>query len=392
MVDIHNYKRRLERTLQRVEESTISPENKALIRKFYQRCTIDSMSLSKVERYLYDLKKFALMLNKSFLDATKDDIMEIVAKIEMSEWSVHTKHSFKVMIRKFYKIIEGSDEKGDYPERIRWLHSNIKNNQLKSPAEMLTEIEIKRMIECSEKTRDRALIACLYESGCRISEIGLIKIKDVVFDQYGAVMNVTGKTGPRRVRLVTSAFYLKEWINKHETNGNPDSYVWISTVTRKLIGYARFSDIIQRMAKRAGIEKRVYAHLFRHSRATFLANRLTEAQMKSYLGWTQSSKMAAIYVHLSGRDTDAAILGINGIELEEKKEENSQLIPKECLRCKKRYSSTTRFCDQCGLILDNEEAQKIIKVELERREMDEFMNKIVENKDVLKQLMEKMKK
>ena len=44
-----------------------------------------------------------------------------------------------------------------------------------------------------------------------------------------------------------------------------------------------------------------------------MANYLTEAQMNVYFGWVQGSDMPSIYVHLSGRDVDYAILKANGV-------------------------------------------------------------------------------
>jgi hypothetical protein len=239
--------------------------------------------------------------------------------------------------------------------------------------------------------RDKALISTLYESGCRISELGLIKFKDVVFDQYGAVMNVTGKTGPRRVRLVISAPYLQDYINKHWDNQNINGFIWTKlTGDRSLLGYSRLTELIKRTAERAGIKKRIHAHLFRHSRATFLANKLTEAQMKQYLGWTQSSKMAAVYVHMSGRDTEDAILSMNGLKLQEKENQIEELKPKLCVRCNKQRAATERFCPECGLILDEDEARKIIQSELDRNKADEIMNQLVKDPEILELIKRKL--
>jgi integrase/recombinase XerD len=44
-----------------------------------------------------------------------------------------------------------------------------------------------------------------------------------------------------------------------------------------------------------------------------MANYLTEAQMNVYFGWAQGSDTPGVYVHLSGRDVDDAILKANGI-------------------------------------------------------------------------------
>lgn len=36
--------------------------------------------------------------------------------------------------------------------------------------------------------------------------------------------------------------------------------------------------------------------------------------MKEFFGWVQASNMASIYVHLSGRDVDNALLKVYGIQ------------------------------------------------------------------------------
>jgi hypothetical protein len=51
--------------------------------------------------------------------------------------------------------------------------------------------------------------------------------------------------------------------------------------------------------------------VFRHINSDsqyLLAGKLAEAQMNQIFGWKQSSEMLSIYVHLSGKDVDDAIL------------------------------------------------------------------------------------
>ena len=60
--------------------------------------------------------------------------------------------------------------------------------------------------------------------------------------------------------------------------------------------------------------------MLRHSRASVLANYLTEAQMRQYFGWVQGSDMPRIYVHLSGRDIDKAVYKMYGMLGEEEEE------------------------------------------------------------------------
>ncbi len=79
--------------------------------------------------------------------------------------------------------------------------------------------------------RDRALVASLYESGARISELSNLKIKHVKFDQYGAVLMVDGKTGMRRVRIIFSSPYLATWLENHPFRANPEAFVWVGIGT-----------------------------------------------------------------------------------------------------------------------------------------------------------------
>ena len=109
-----------------------------------------------------------------------------------------------------------------------------------------------------------------------------------------------------------------------------------------------------------------------------MANHLTEAQMNNYFGWKQGSKMPSVYVHLSGRDMDNAILKMNGIKRmdTEKKQEFS---PKQCHRCEKMNPPTGKFCFRCGAPLDFETT---IRVEKGREKADNAMESLLQ--DLLK--------
>jgi len=69
---------------------------------------------------------------------------------------------------------------------------------------------------------------------------------------------------------------------------------------------------IKKIAKRAGIKKRIYPHLFRHTRATRLLSELSESIGAKYLGWVPGSNMVRIYVHLANEDVEEAILKMHG--------------------------------------------------------------------------------
>ncbi len=385
-IDIHNYDQKLNSIKKSIEKSEISKKNKELITDFENNCFSEGIGKAKITRYLYDLKKIAEILNKDFDVSYKEDMQRVLANLEKTDYAYSTKRGFRIVLKKFYKWLRKTDD--IYPEEVRWIKTTAKIDKQRLPEDLLTEEDILRLIQNTNKLRDKAFIACLYESGCRIGEILTIKIKSVSFDEYGAKVSVFGKTGSRPVRLVSSASYLLEWINNgHPNNTNAESYVWISQ-KKELLSYGRIKDMLKDIAKRAGIQKAINPHSFRHARATILAKKLSDAQLKSVMGWTQGSKMSAIYVHLSQRDTDDAILEINGIKREE--QEKSKIELKECVKCKHKSKPTSKFCELCGMSLNKEEAYKIIKSELDKSKINNFMNELSKDPEFMEMIKKKL--
>ncbi len=347
------------------------------------------IGIAKINRYLGDLIKFNKIFKREFGTATKPDIKSVISEINQEPLSEETKRCFRIMLRKFYCYVRGFEEKGVYPEEVKWMKMELGQKHKKLPDELLTEEDVRKIIMACTCIRDKALIATLGESGCRVSEIGTMKVKHVAFEEHGARLTVNGKTGTRKILVITSAPYLQEWINSHPHNQIHDSPLWYNK-SNEFLCYNRITAILKRAAKNAGINKRVHPHLLRHSRATQLANIMSDSQLKNYLGWTQSSKMAGIYVHMSGKDTDDAILRVNNmnrvIEIKE-----SKLKPISCSRCKTSNPSTNRFCNICGFVLDPLNAQEILRKETETNDMSGVLQSLLQDRDVIELLARKLK-
>jgi integrase len=295
-----------------------------------------------------------------------------------------------------------------YPPEVSWINTHISIDKQDLPNNLPTEEDAKRMIEAAEHPRDKALIASLYESGCRVDEIAALRIGDINFDEYGAYLVVNGKTGSRRIRLVFSSPIIASWINVHPEKNNLNAPLWVVvgtmknfTKTSKKAGkrysrdwsyglkYRAIASMLTRVAKKAGIRKKVNPHIWRHARATFLANKLTEQQLKHIFGWGQSSRMAATYVHLSGRDVDDALLAVYGMKKISGEEKKSGLTPVDCPRCKEMNEYSNVFCKKCGWILDKDAADKLEK---KRKKADEIINSLTKDPESLKLIARAMTK
>jgi integrase/recombinase XerD len=372
--DIHNYERRVTGETRLINESTSIPEtNKKAIFRFKDDSLAEGITKGRIVRYLWDLKTLSQWLNIEFEKATKEDIKSLLGKLETSKYSYSTKRDLKITLRKFYKWLRGTET---IPEEVSWFKTHLKSNNRKLPEEVLTQAEVAKLIRVAGNTRDRALISSLYESGCRIGEILTLKLKHVVPANPGIQLTVDGKTGARRIRIIASAVYLNQWINIHPYSENPEAYLWVSR-NGEIIGYRTVTQLLAKLKRKAGIKKRIYPHIFRHSRATHLANHLTEAQMKQYFGWIQASKMASVYVHLSGRDVDEAILRCNGIVKKDQENSADPLRPRTCDRCQKMNPPTNEYCDRCGMPLTKEAVIKLMERDLMKKTADNVLDQLI---------------
>ena len=163
----------------------------------------------------------------------------------------------------------------------------------KRPEHLLTGEEVIRIAENTINSRDKAFVLGFFESACRIGEILPVQIKDLKSDQYGFIMNVSGKTGARPIRLCASAPAISNWLLNHPDRENPEAYLFCGigrTNYNEILSYESARKVIFEAAEKAGIKKRVNLHKFRASRATQLAlEGMSEPVLCDFGGWVIGS-------------------------------------------------------------------------------------------------------
>lgn len=383
-MDIHNYDWKYQLAVKNLGKANISERNKKLILNCVNAFVLENLSKPRLLKYLEILRSVAQKLDKDLDRATIGDIKSIVGCIQQrTDYSPWTKKTYKVIIRKFYKWLKGGE---NYPEIVDWIKINFSRSERKLPNEgdLLTQTDVDKLITVAQHPRDKALIAALWESGTRIGEMGTLTMKNINFDKYGTLITVSGKTGSRKIRLIHSTSYLATWLNNHPFKNNREAPVWINIGTRNHfapVNYPGIRKMLTELFKRAGINKRCNPHLFRHSRATFMANHLTEFQMNQYFGWIQGSEMPSTYVHMSGREVDEAILAMNGIKSPENKEEVT-LKPVICPRCDTINASESKHCNKCGGILDLKVAFEMEEKQKLKEEPEKMLNLLLKDPEI----------
>jgi len=359
--------------LDRLRNSKIGPDSKKKIKQFLDYLeNVEELSYNRLYFHAINLRILAEGMGNSFISPTTNDIIEALAKQRkrnLSEWTIE---GYKATLKRFYNWLG----KPDVVKDIKF-KSKSKINYKKKPDWRISQEEVDLLIASCDNARDKAIISLLYDSGMRIGELLTLRIKDVVFDNYGMRTMVSGKTGVRNVRVIGDSIgYVKAWLNVHPDPFNPEAWLFcgighdIKGVpnTGKALYHQQIYAMFRKVKNRAVLkgfpkDKRLNPHKFRHNRATELAPKLPPLVLDKEMGWNLDSKMPAVYVHLNDEEVDNAYLEANGIHVEN----TSKQIRKTrtCLRCKTVNPYNSEYCLQCGSPLDYDKLKQLENKELE---------------------------
>jgi len=366
------------------KDKEISEHNKKLLLKYLQDKLSENVGYRRLLRLSEIIRDYAKGIKKDMDKVTEKDLREYISKLESSNYAEWTKLTYKIVIRNFYRKLNDNE----LPKFCKFMNMSTRKVSKKLPEDVWSEEEIDKLINATREPFWKAFISLGYESGARLGELLNMRIKDVKFTEFGAKIRLNGKTGIREIPIVKCIPYLSTYLKLHPQKDYPEAYLWVRS-NGKLINDYGIRKQLRVIRDRAGIKKKCNPHLlFRHSRATQLANHLTESQLKQYFGWTQDSDMPAVYIHLSGRDIDNAVLGIYGLA-KKKEEEIQNGLPIKCYRCGFPNEPNSKFCGNCGLPLDTKTA-----IEEERKidKLSRIGNELLEKKDFQEILAEALKK
>ncbi len=222
------------------------------------------------------------------------------------------------ILRMFYRAA-GRDE------LVRILKLKQRVRRL-SPNDILTLPEVSAILGAATSLRNRALIAVLWETGARAHEVcalGLQDVQEIVSKENGGRKMYTVFFRKTKVAgeehsslLIESVGHVRLWLDSIGTQ-DPEAPLFPS-MTGARMTRGTVLKIVKAAARRAGITKRVYSHLFRHSRATHLLRiGVSELNVCKLLGWVPGTPMLRRYSHLVDKDAYRDLLRAHGLEGQE---------------------------------------------------------------------------
>lgn len=323
------------------------PKNRVLAESFLAELRSRGQQHSSLRIHARALEHLDRTLRKHFSTMSREDLIAWV-NASQERLAPMTLQGYASSASRFFAHI-------GKPENLVRFSARGKR---KRPIEILEPEEVLKMAQAALHPRDRALVMVLYDTGCRQQGLLGMKAGDVEFDELGARIRIreTKNNSERIVRAAKCTEALKAWLAVHpgprDANSiSPDAPLWtnLPQPQYRIDGDGLWA-LLRRLAKRAGIRKRVHPHGFRHTRATHLARHLTDGQMRAHLGWSRSSPMPAHYAHLSGRDTEEAILRESGVDFGKPKPDPLRL--RTCSNCGHANGQTAVACQLCNRPLD----------------------------------------
>ena len=259
------------------------------------------LSANTVEAYLRDLRDFAhYVLRMWDVDPRKVEpemIERYLAWLYERGREKSSQARALCSLRSFYNYLLVTDKIEASP--VEFILAPKFGRQL---PDVLTTDEIDRIITAIDPStakglRDRAMLETLYSCGLRVSELISLRMSDLFFGE--GYLRVIGKGDKQR--LVPVSALARDRIQLYLEQRQPwragEEIVFLNNRGRKLTRVMVFT-IIRQAAERAGVEKRISPHTFRHSFAThLLEGGASIRQVQEMLGH-ESILTTEIYTHL----------------------------------------------------------------------------------------------
>ncbi|RMI12566.1 MAG: site-specific tyrosine recombinase XerD [Calditrichaeota bacterium] len=265
-----------------------------------------SLSENTLQAYAHDIRRYIDFLTDRNIGMVElispeivQDYTQLLGELGLSAGSVARNFS---AIRTFHKflVLEGITQHNP-TELLETPRLRRKLPEVLSVDEVMRIVEAPD-VETTYGLRDRAILECFYGAGLRVSELIHLKLDNVLFEEE--VLRVIGKGNKERI-VPISAISL-HWIKRYITEARPllrqgpvsGGYVFLNRFGR---AFSRMGiwNIVQRYVLEAGITRRVYPHIFRHSFATHLLENGADLRaVQEMLGHVDIST-TQIYTHVT---------------------------------------------------------------------------------------------
>jgi integrase/recombinase XerD len=275
-----------------------------------------SLSKNSIEAYLADVEKLTQFVDSNFngLSPTQIDLSHLRAFIQwIAEIGISARSQARIIsgLKAFFKFLLLEEIIQNNPtELLEGPRLSRKLPEVLSIQEInLIEAQIDR--SKPEGERNFAIIETMYSCGLRVSEVIALQISNLYFNE--GFIRVTGKGQKERLIPIGSLAIkainrYKNEVRLHQTiKPQFEDIVFLNRRGAKLTREMVFM-IVKDLTLKAGIQKNVSPHTFRHSFATHLVEGGADLRAVQEMLGHESITTTEIYTHLDRDFLKSAIL------------------------------------------------------------------------------------
>ena len=179
--------------------------------------------------------------------------------------------------------------------RERTVYSIDRPRKERQLPDVLSRDEVRGMLEVTKNLKHKSLIAIIYSCGLRRSEVINLSLKDI--DSERMLIKVRGGKG-KKDRYVQLAVNVLDLLRRYYQKEKPAVWLFEGANGKKYSATSIY-NVIKHAAHEAGITKRVYPHILRHSFATHnLEQGMDIRFIQEWMGH-ESIKTTQRYTHVS---------------------------------------------------------------------------------------------
>ena len=280
-----------------------------------------SLSENSIEAYLHDVRKLQAFLviseeNIGPEKVTLDHLHDFVYWLNHSDQPLNERSQARIIsgIKGFFsflqldKIIDADPtDLLDAPKMPKKLPVYLSIAEIDA---ILNSIDVSQ----PEGHRNRAMLETLYSCGLRVSELVTLRMHNLFFDE--GFIRVIGKGDKERLVPISDKAikeinnYLQQRCHLDIARGEED-FLFLNRRGKHLTRVMVFL-IIKEAAAKAGIQKNISPHTFRHSFATHLVNGGADLRSVQEMLGHESILTTEIYTHLDKQHLRETILLYGG--------------------------------------------------------------------------------
>lgn len=279
------------------ETALVASDLDGKINYFLATKKLEGLSAATLKNYTYTLRKLEKFFNKPVSTISTGDIKMFMYS-EGGTKSPSGMNTFMTPIRLFFKFLQNEEFIVKNP------CSSIK--RVKEPKHMrkpLNEEQIEMLRDCILSKRDRAILEFFLSTGCRVAEVGNVKISDIDFNNR--TLLVIGK-GNKERRVYFTERCKRAILNYLKDRKDSESYLFISNrFPYEKLNNRGYQVIVNKMKEKAGLERELTPHIFRHTFATnALKSGMRPEVIQEILGHSDVGITLKVYAKLAQSEVE----------------------------------------------------------------------------------------